>query len=244
MTTLSAEAALEHISRQLTRRGIPIPSTDPDPGPNNHAGQPGEPGDPEWHRAQRVELAMARWQSMTPPVYQEAHIDHPDVIAWSDAVSQAWPKDGEQRLQGPSLLLWGGTGVGKTHAAFGGIRRIAAAGVPRFSVVFTSQPEMYASMRPKPGREDQQERLERQLMRTPLLLLDDIGTAKESAWTAEILYRVVNHRYNQRRPTIFTSNYSPKQLREVVGDRIHSRLAEMTTAVRMDGPDRRLPRRP
>ncbi|MER7128641.1 hypothetical protein [Streptosporangium saharense] len=40
----------------------------------------------------------------------------------------------------------------------------------------------------------------------PLLLLDDLGSAKASEWTEEITYRVINHRHENLLPGVFTSN--------------------------------------
>jgi hypothetical protein len=58
---------------------------------------------------------------------------------------------------------------------------------------------------------------------------------------------IVNTRYNERRPTIFTSNYEdlpdqegdPQSLKARVGFRIHSRLHEMCEFLEYDGADYR-----
>jgi hypothetical protein len=57
---------------------------------------------------------------------------------------------------------------------------------------------------------------------------------------------IVNTRYNERRPTIFTSNYEdiPEEgdlnsLLVRVGFRLHSRLREMCEFLEYDGPDYR-----
>jgi hypothetical protein len=60
---------------------------------------------------------------------------------------------------------------------------------------------------------------------------------------------IVNMRYNERRPTIFTSNYEDipdegemNSLLVRVGFRLHSRLREMCEFLEYDGPDfRNLP---
>ena len=40
-----------------------------------------------------------------------------------------------------------------------------------------------------------------------MLVLDDLGAEKTSEWVEETLNLIVNTRYNERRATIFTSNY-------------------------------------
>jgi DNA replication protein DnaC len=233
MTILSAQESLQRVHAALATRGIPIP--DATAGPATHTGGPGEPGDPAWHHEQRVQLAVARWEAAVPPHYRRARTDHPAVAAWADAVIA-------DARTAPSLLLWGGTGTGKTFHAFGATRRVAEAGPARFGLVFTTHPEMYADLRPKPTGEEERERFMRRLLTTPLLILDDLGTAKETEWTGEILYRVVNHRYNQELPTVITTNHEPGRLPALVGDRIASRLIQMTARVPMTGDDRRLSR--
>jgi DNA replication protein DnaC len=72
-----------------------------------------------------------------------------------------------------------------------------------------------------------------------LLLIDDLGVAKNSEWVEEAVYRIIGGRYEQMRPTIYTTNLDVPKLRDALGDRIASRLAETCTRVLLDGDDRR-----
>ncbi len=47
----------------------------------------------------------------------------------------------------------------------------------------------------------------RPVMDADLLVLDDLGAEKTSEWVEETMNLIVNTRYNERRLTIFTSNY-------------------------------------
>ena len=47
----------------------------------------------------------------------------------------------------------------------------------------------------------------RPVMEADLLVLDDIGAEKTSEWVEETMNLIVNTRYNERRQTIFTTNY-------------------------------------
>ena len=51
--------------------------------------------------------------------------------------------------------------------------------------------------------------------------------------------RLINHRYEHVLPTLITTSLPIEQLRLTLGDRVASRLAEMTERVILDGPDRR-----
>src|SRR5207247_5057111 len=47
----------------------------------------------------------------------------------------------------------------------------------------------------------------RPVMTADLLVLDDLGAEKTSEWVEETMNLIVNTRYNERRLTLFTSNY-------------------------------------
>ena len=87
----------------------------------------------------------------------------------------------------------------------------------------------------------------RPVMEAELLVLDDLGAEKPSEWVEETMNLIVNTRYNERRPTIFTTNYEnlPDEaeldsLKVRVGFRLHSRLHEMCEFLEYDGGDYRM----
>ncbi len=71
-----------------------------------------------------------------------------------------------------------------------------------------------------------------------LLVLDDIGVQLDREWVGTVLYQLINGRYINRQPTIYTSNAAPEELR--LDDRITDRIESTTYAVRLpDEPIRR-----
>jgi len=227
--------------RALVERGL----THLEGGPVDDQPHPDEPGHPDYHRRVRVEFALARWMTAVPPRYRnaEAASSSPVIAAWAQQVAHN-PDDAR------SLLLTGTTGTGKTHQAWAALRMIAEAGPNRYELIATTAADMYGSLRPGGSGRGEKAELDR-LVRIPILLLDDLGSAKASEWVEETTYRLINERYNQCRPTIFTSNYPTAAPRDkqgnvlspgldvVLGERIVSRLAEMTDVVVMAGADRR-----
>ncbi|GAB3950070.1 hypothetical protein GCM10028832_02850 [Streptomyces sparsus] len=181
-----------------------------------------------------LELADAR----IPARYRRALAGHPQVTAWAEQVAHAGrPGPGGPGIaEGPSLLIAGPTGTGKTHQAYGAIRALLARGV-RLRWEATTTADLYARLRPRNGHDA--ERDLQTLARCPLLLLDDLGAAKTSEWTEELTYRLINHRYEHLRPTLITTNLPTAELRTALGDRVASRLAEMTERVILTGSDRR-----
>jgi len=73
-----------------------------------------------------------------------------------------------------------------------------------------------------------------------LLVLDDIGAEQVTDWVLEKIYQLVNHRYEFLLPTIFTSNLTGKELANRLGDRIVSRIEQMSMAVKLKNIDHRL----
>lgn len=137
---------------------------------------------------------------------------------------------------GPSLLLAGPTGTGKTHEAYAALQKLAYS-LARGTIVFTTMADLYARLRPSSGLDVERE-ISR-FMKASVLILDDLGSAKASEWTEEVDYRILNHRYEYVLPTLITTNVPPPQMEAVYGERLESRLREMCKLVVIKGTDRR-----
>ncbi|MFC9821424.1 ATP-binding protein [Streptomyces erythrochromogenes] len=232
-----AERIARKLAAVLEARGIgPVERGPVDNTPNN------EPGDPEFHRQRRADWALKRWQAATPYRYQNATSSHPGVHEWARKVAA------DPRSAG-FLLLTGPFGTGKTHEAYGALRRIADAGPEKYEFIAITAPDMYALLRPG-GSERGTEYEVQRLKRIPLLLIDDLGTEKITEFTEEATYRLLNERYNESLPTVITSNLEADSrdekgvrrgpdLTTTLGARITDRLRQMTTVIGMDGPSRR-----
>lgn len=75
---------------------------------------------------------------------------------------------------------------------------------------------------------------------TPLLVVDDLGATKLTEWVEEINYRLINTRYERELATVLTSNLLPKDLTAYMGERVISRVTQMTARVTLKGADKRL----
>lgn len=75
------------------------------------------------------------------------------------------------------------------------------------------------------------------------LIIDDLGSSvKASDWREEILFAMLDQRYNSMKPTIITSNYSALEFYNKYHHRIYSRLfSQENTIIEIpDGVDYRL----
>lgn len=75
-----------------------------------------------------------------------------------------------------------------------------------------------------------------------LLILDDFASERKSDYMYEVLYNIVNDRYNAHKTMIFTSNMTTEETGNPTDPRIRrimSRIWEMTSPVEVTGQDRR-----
>lgn len=73
-----------------------------------------------------------------------------------------------------------------------------------------------------------------------LLIIDDVGTERVTEWVRERLVSIINTRVGAGLATIYTSNLSPEELLEKLGDRVSSRVLDRATVVEITGGDRRV----
>lgn len=184
-----------------------------------------EGGDVE--RRYEAARAAAAFYRDAPLRYADATIGNvtdPGLRDWLATLPPTWH-------DARSLLIAGPTGTGKTYAGWAVLRQLE---VRAWQAV--TYADFCAQLRP--SGKDPEAAFER-YARTPLLFLDDLGAAKGSEWVEEITYRLVNRRYEAKLPGIFTTNVPLAHLREVLGERVSSRLVEMCRQVVLGGPDRR-----
>lgn len=179
------------------------------------------------------------WARKCPKRFRDYTLErHPSPEAVQAA--RAWLERG--RPLGANLLLMGPVGTGKTGLAIGIMRELFREGIGcRFGTV----PDLLDGLRPRTGPDGKPDPMSgtaglRALTSVDVLLMDDLGAEKASEWQAETLYKIVNSRYEEERPTIVTTNRTLDDLDAVVGPRTMSRLASGAALVHIGGPDRRL----
>ena len=144
------------------------------------------------------------------------------------------------------LFFLGKPGLGKTHLSVAIVKEVIRRTNAR--ALFYDVRELLKEIRNtyNPIVRSTESDIIRPVMDAELLVLDDLGAEKTSEWVEETLNLIVNTRYNERRPTIFTSNYAvmedltdSENLVVRVGYRMWSRLHEMCDFIEMKSVDYR-----
>jgi DNA replication protein DnaC len=191
-------------------------------------------------------------EGLIPPRYENCDLDnfndHNDSLSKAVGRCRRFVKEFPAVDRG--LLFLGPAGLGKTHLAIACMRLGAHA--KGFRGVFHDTRALLRRIRqtydPVTRRTESERDLVNEIMRADLLILDDLGAERATEWVEEMMHLIVNTRYNDRRPTIFTTNYpieAPpdakyvETLIERIGFRMHSRLHEMCDFVRLEGIDYR-----
>lgn len=177
-----------------------------------------------------------------PTLYRECTLDNfqgnPSLIA------------SLRKYSGGGLLIFGNTGVGKTHLAVGLMREldrkqwisrcqiniqrlserkkpITRAEKPRPGKQFVTVPELLFEIRKSFNVDSNftEERVLDRFSNVRLLVLDDLGSGKASDFALDTLCFIIDRRYREQRDTIITSNLSLDQIEDRLNARIASRLA-------------------
>ena len=221
----------------------------------------------------RTARAMAR--ARIPRRYEHCDFENYDTdlydtvkesAAWNRSLAQAkivvesfvrdYPAAGET-----GFLLMGPCGVGKTHLAVAALKQLVLRG---HSGIFYDYRELLKEIQGSYNEESHTSELGvlEPVLTTELLVLDDLGASKPSAWAMETVGHILTTRYNERRITLLTTNYldapagesaaAPRlpsgravapsredSLSERLGTRVRSRLYEMCRTIEIFAPDYR-----
>ena len=141
----------------------------------------------EWARG----LQQQRFENFECPT---APLDRAHEIAWQFAAQpEGW------------LVLVGQVGAGKTHLAAAIKNQRDQHGEP---TLFMTVPDLLDYLRATyaPSSDVTYDRGFDAVRNAPVLILDDYGAHSSTPWAEEKLFQLLNHRFNDRLPTVITTN--------------------------------------
>lgn len=142
----------------------------------------------------------------------------------------------DQALEnGYGLYIYGDSGTGKTHLTACMCNELMS---QMHQCLFTNFFEISKLIKSTWNGNNDSEVIIRRICEVDFLFLDDLGTEKvtqngEDNWLQGQVFDIINKRYNNKKPTIFSSNYS---MNELIADRglmkkTVDRIGEMSTAM-------------
>jgi DNA replication protein DnaC len=182
---------------------------------------------------------------------------HAQSLKQAKLVTQGFVRDYPGAAE-KGLLLMGPSGVGKTHLAVAALKDLLRRG---HQGVFCDYRELLKEIQASynPQSESTEMKILDPIRNAEILVLDDLGASKPSAWVLDIIGLVLNARYSERGVTILTTNYfdelpsaepAPRlpngqrvnvvredSLSDRIGARMRSRLYEMCRTIEVLAPD-------
>lgn len=137
---------------------------------------------------------------------------------------------------GYGIYLWGNSGTGKTHLTACMVNELSKQHRP---TLFTNFFEISQIIRGTfKSSTDSEANMIEKIANIDFLFIDDLGTEKvtkngEDNWLQEKIFEILNKRYNNKKPTIFTSNYSLEELMNERGlmEKTVDRILEMSSLI-------------
>lgn len=198
------------------------------------------------------DVRLSTW-SPPPGARGEQAAAHAAVVRLRERLGAAQRADGSLDPGVRGLGLSGPPGVGKTHLLCGLASDLVVEG--GLDVRYADFATLLWDLKTRYERGTGETELLAPLVQADVLLIDEVGKGKASDWELGILDALVAGRYNRRKTVVFATNFafgeaSPRQLKERtdfqreslrdrVGDRVFSRLAEMCEWLPLDGEDLR-----
>ena len=188
-----------------------------------------------------------------PPRYQHCTLQD---FKHADADTSKWIAKAEAQrilddylvIDGRGLVFVGAVGVGKTHLAVAILREL----IDRYQVrgLFYQFGALLRQIQDSynPVSKTSELKVLQPVFDAEVLVLDELGASKPTDWVRDTMMQIINARYNDKRLTIFTTNYfderkNEKDTGEILEDRIgvalRSRLYEMCKTVVIEGEDYR-----
>lgn len=180
----------------------------------------------EKHRVWNMRLGEAgipdRFVSRTLENYKATNTGQ--KVAWDFATSYAEQFD-KVIETGRSAIFCGKPGTGKTHLAIGIALHVMAKGK---CAMFTTVQRMMRRVKDTFRKDSQESESDviNLLVYPDLLIIDEIGVQFGSDFEKNLMFDILNERYENRRPTLLLSNLTVPEVKAFLGDRIYDRLKE------------------
>lgn len=136
-----------------------------------------------------------------------------------------------------SILLFGDTGLGKTHISLAIANTVLQAG---YSVIYDSVINILREIEKEHFGYDRASDTLDLVLDVDLLILDDLGTEFESKFYNSIIYNIINTRINRNMPVIISTNMDFSAISARYSGKVASRIITEYECFEFKGDDVRL----
>jgi DNA replication protein DnaC len=170
---------------------------------------------------ERIRTLRETWNAPAKHVTQHAQLSDKHK-AWSEVLAENIARRGTGYLR----ALIGGRGSGKTQI---GVELMIHATANMKSARYTTAMDFFLRLRRSYNQKDCETEWDivSAMKRCSLLVIDEIGKRGQSDWENNILFEIINSRYNSGvKDTLVIDNATPEEFQRQFGDSLVSRMKE------------------
>lgn len=160
---------------------------------------------------------------------------NPKMIGYAKKYVDGWS---DMLRTGIGLLIWGNVGTGKTFMAACIANALLDMGVPVLMTTFIRMANEMGSF-----YDSERNAYLKSMSSYKLLVIDDLGTERQSETMMENVYSIIDSRYKSGLPMIITTNLTIKEIKnpkDMKYSRIYDRILERCAPIAYEGTSRRV----
>lgn len=181
---------------------------------------------------EKAQLALSSFKTFSLGYYQGD-----DRIAMERILNYAMNYAANFTPSSESILIFGNTGLGKTHISLAIANEVLQKG---YSVIYDSIINILRDVEKEHFSHEKSSEMLDLITDTDLLILDDLGTEFESKFYNSAIYNIINSRLIKEKPTIINTNMDFSAISGRYGGKVASRITTIYTCLEFKGDDVRL----
>jgi DNA replication protein DnaC len=145
----------------------------------------------------------------------------------------------EEYKRGVGILFIGKVGTGKTHLAISIWKELLNR---KIAGIYINTIDLFHILRSRIGNDSEisfEETLE-VVKKSRFLAIDDLGVEKDTEFVNEVLFSIIDYRYEKKLPTIITTNLTLDEIKKNLTERIVSRMLGSCEVIFLNGRDFRI----